>query len=393
MNTLQHTNEAPCEFETNSETFTNENQTMSGVSEMNTNQLQTTSETLTLTLTSENETMSEKNEMLLSQQQTVIFPPLNQKVMAEIILMNDQFKQASNKFMEMMALSGQKVPLAMLVVGDAGTGKSTFATKIHEQCNQRSQSRGSYMTVPCIMVQSPKQSTESKLIEQLLIALGDISPKHNKGDSAKERLYSLIARLGVELIIIDEIHDFLPKTRKGSITTGMLFIKELMSKTNIPILMLGTPHAKVIYELSAEFATRIRFNFEMTRIPFGMNDDDKFDFAELASAYAECFPRELKSFRFVSFEDDTPVYSNLNLLDKIYVATAGLPRGLRDFFLRIHLKMTLDANYSPNLANLEEIYDNVAALNNNIDFNPFKVTNAKIQDYLHTQFIKGGSRV
>lgn len=308
---------------------------------------------------------------------------------SSLALWNHQFRTLDERVNRLMRFHKTK-PAAMCLLGSAGAGKTHYANKKSEQLSRYAVDYGSHTTMPVLIVRAPKTSTSKTLIERMLHELGDIKPNYGTTDQKEKRLILMLDKLEVRLIVIDEIHDFLPKTKTGSSSQGLSWLKGFMDETLIPILFMGTQRAELVHKIDKELASRICYPAQLTSLPYGVDNYQKFEFAEMASAYAEHLSRPVKQLEFVKFDNEQPVFKNMNLLDRLFVATSGIPRGLRDVFLEIDLEMEDDANFTPNLKSLSEIYSGLASLENFIDFNPFVDANLpKVQAYIEKNF--GGS--
>jgi hypothetical protein len=318
---------------------------------------------------------------IMSSKSTPLYPKIcnasGARQISSIALWNEQFQAAEAMIDRGMRFHGVK-PLGMLIIGETGAGKTHFAEKKMEELNKTAVDKGDYTTMPVVKVDAPKQSTISNIIQRLLFELGDIKPNAGTLIDKEHRLKALLKELGVQLVIVDEIHDFLPKTPNGKSSTALSWLKGIMDDTLIPMLFMGTERASLIKVLDKELASRIRYSITLTQVPYGTADEDKFDFADMATAFAENLPKPLKAFNFVTFIDDAPVYSNINLLDRLYVATKGVPRGLCDFILEVNVEMEDNPNFSPNLEALSVVYARLSAMNEYIEYNPF--TPEKLDD-------------
>ncbi|WP_157980952.1 TniB family NTP-binding protein [Aliidiomarina shirensis] len=302
---------------------------------------------------------------------------------SSLALWNHQFCELDNMVDRLLRFHGTK-PSAMSLIAREGAGKTHFALKKQEQFSKYVIDYGDYTTMPVLITRAPKQSTVRTFVERILYELGDIKPSHGSADEKEKRLLALLRKREVKLIVIDEIHDFLPKTSRGRPSTALAWLKGFMDETLIPILFMGTERAGLLHVIDKELASRIRYSATLASLPYGNSDYSKFDFAEMASAFAEHLACPLKQLMFVQFDDEKPIFSNMNLLDRFFVATDGVPRGLRDIFLEINLEMEDDADFTPNLESLSKIYKRMTSMNDFIDFDPFGQGNlTKVQNYIN----------
>ncbi len=295
------------------------------------------------------------------------------KNISSLALWNQQYREVDKLVNRLMRFDGVK-SMGMTLIGESGAGKSHYVKKKRETLSSYSIDYGDYKTVPVLIVTAPKQSTAKQIIQSMLYELGDFS-LNGTVNELKPRLIWLLKKLEVKLIVIDEIHDFLPKTERGKPKEALAWIKGFMDDTCSPFLFVGTERARLLHELDRELASRIIYSASLSSLSYGNEEFRKFDFAEMATAYGEHLPCKTKKLQFVRFENEEPVFSNLPLLDSLFVATKGLPRALRDVFLEINVEMEDDKTFNPDKSSLSEICFRLQSLNKNIDFNPF--TNRK----------------
>ena len=301
--------------------------------------------------------------------------------LASLAIWNEQLLGAERMIKRGLRYRGIK-PTGMIIKGDAGTGKTHFAKKLKDELMARSVAIGDYDTMPVLMISAPQQSQVSNMVQKLLHELGDIKPNQGKHNDKINRLLRMLKELKVELIIVDEIHDYLPKKGNSKDSRALSFLKWLMDEALIPILFMGTEQANLLTSMNEELGSRLRYLYTFSKLPYGPNAIDKKDFAEMASAFAENLPKQLESLKFVTFTQDGATFNNIKLLDRLYAATNGLPRGLRDIFLEINIEMEDEPTFSPSLDALAFIFDGLESMNNYIDFNPFTVKSQTIKDYI-----------
>ncbi|GAC08535.1 TniB family NTP-binding protein [Paraglaciecola chathamensis] len=301
--------------------------------------------------------------------------------LASLAIWNEQLVGAERMIKRGLRYHGIK-STGMIIKGDAGTGKTHFAKKLKEELTARSVTIADHDTMPVLMISAPQQSKVPDMIQKLLYELGDIKPNQGKHNDKLNRLFRLLNELKVELIIVDEIHDYLPKKGNSKNSAALSFLKLLMDEALIPILFMGTEKASMLSTMSDELGSRLRYSYTFSKLPYGVDDFSKKDFAEMATAFAEYLPQQNRSLNFVMFNECGVKFNNTKLLDRLYVATNGLPRGLRDLFLEINIEMEDDSDFSPSLDSLARIYAGLESMNNYIDFNPFTVKSKTINAYI-----------
>lgn len=142
----------------------------------------------------------------------------------------------------------QRQRFSGLITGISGVGKS-FLAKEYARSFPRVELEDKTL-IPVLYVKLGATSTPTDLLHQILNALGCKPMASNeKPLTALNRLIYLLEALRVELILIDEVQECLPDTDGIRAQRMAKQFAELIDKTEIPILMLGTPVAKRIIEL------------------------------------------------------------------------------------------------------------------------------------------------
>ncbi|MBU1309440.1 MAG: TniB family NTP-binding protein, partial [Gammaproteobacteria bacterium] len=177
----------------------------------------------------------------------------------------------------------------------------------------------------------------------------------------------------VQLIIIDEIHNYLPTRATSTPTQAVSFLKNLMNRTKVPVLFMGTHEAERLISFYDEMASRIRprvvrFN------NFSISTPERlYEFAQVLEAFAELLSQAGESFSFFKLEDGVQVLAQENLLKRIFVATDGNLRNVRDLFYK--MVDAVQQGQKPTLEGFANIWQ--PAMNERLGFNPFIQANDK----------------
>lgn len=269
-------------------------------------------------------------------------------------------------------------PKGLLVKGKTGTGKSFLAEQI---IKSRQNVDTDYLsTHPVLYIElSEAHKTVGAVVSTLLSDLG--APTPFKGTIAKRmlELNTLMQNMNVELVIIDEIHDWIPKSGVTPKSEIYLFFKSCLNKWKIPFLFLGTEEAEEIF-VEKQLKDRCLPDQEL---PVFTCDGDKntTNFAMLLYSLLEKFPRKTKGMNFIKKTEKVkgkPTFSlikaNRSLLLRICLATQGQMRLLSD--------MLTDCIYQTkegevvNIKVLKKAFDNV--IKDTPHNNPFnELTNIK----------------
>lgn len=175
------------------------------------------------------------------------------------------------------------VASCMLITGESGCGKSELAKyylKNNPVVEEHERTRIKVMHYELKSVSTPRD-----LLISLLIAIGD--PQKGKNarnqDDLFERLMILIAAVGLELLILDEIQVIIER-RSQQVLTGLAdLFKDLIKNTNIPIVFIGMPWSKYLFSANRQLERRVkyRYQFPVFRVSTKTERDDYRKFLKL----------------------------------------------------------------------------------------------------------------
>ena len=165
-------------------------------------------------------------------------------------------------------------PYSLLIIGESGVGKSTLIEQYVEKHPPRNSVTGKVVPVLCARV--PRPTSIKSLVERLLQNLGD--PFCGKGTttSMTNRLYSLVAKCGVELIVLDEFQHFIDAERDKVLSHVADWLKDVINNTKIPIVLVGVPECTRVLKVNAQLARR--FSAMEVLSPFEWAGDRKDEF-------------------------------------------------------------------------------------------------------------------
>lgn len=181
---------------------------------------------------------------------------------SSLALSDYQFRKVDEQVNRLLRCRGIK-PAAMTLIDKTGSDKTRYAIKKKERLSRYALSCGSHKAMPVLFVKAPKASAPKTLIERMLVELGDIKPSYGSVNQKEKRLTSLIEKREVQLIIIDEIQDFLSKTVTRSPSKATTWLKSLMDETATPILFMGTERTGLLHTIDKDLASRICFSAKL----------------------------------------------------------------------------------------------------------------------------------
>jgi|GEM_PF-1740774 len=181
----------------------------------------------------------------------------------------------------------------MSLLGEPRTGKSTIAeqyVKKHPRYDLSEQSIQMYghnskvlvdiTKVPIIYSVIDSPASAGAILDGLARSLGlPPFPPKEKNKRKSEALQTMMERCGVELIILDEIHNLLDPKSKLLLAEPTEFLKTFIIQMNLPVLVIGIPDADKMYD-NEQLSGRFLFREELT--PFNYNDPkDCYDFQKV----------------------------------------------------------------------------------------------------------------
>ncbi len=207
--------------------------------------------------------------------------------------------------------NGEDDPDCLLLIGETGAGKTTIYKTYDKRYPRQETDEGSI--VPIIYTPIPVPATVKGLVQATLKELGD--PLYNKGTTRNQtdRVYDLLAACKVELIVLDEFHHFIDRESKKVLNNVCDWLKNLILKTKIPVVLFGLPESKKILESdlnNRQLSRRFKYRYEL--IPFPYSDSGMELFRQFLSNIESQLPLEVNS-----------VLAEKSLAERIYYATDG----------------------------------------------------------------------
>ncbi|MCY9844540.1 TniB family NTP-binding protein [Vibrio caribbeanicus] len=163
-------------------------------------------------------------------------------------------------------------PDCMIVVGDTGSGKTTLIERYLAKNPRSEKNDGS--VIPILSTSLPPNATPITASEQLLSDLGDPLAFSRGSDPVKvaEEMGDLMKSCGVELIIIDEFQHMIDRKNKQVLHSAADWLKMLIVRSKIPVVLFGMPYSVVILEANHQLAGR--FELQHTLEPFRLDNKE-----------------------------------------------------------------------------------------------------------------------
>lgn len=233
-------------------------------------------------------------------------------------------------------------PDCMIVVGDTGSGKTTLINKYLAQ-NPRLEANDRSV-IPILSTSLPPNATPITASEQLLSDLGDPLAFSRGNDPVKiaKEMSELMKLCGVELIIIDEFQHMIDRKNKQILHSAADWLKMLIVRSKIPIVLFGMPYSVVILKANSQLAGR--FELQHSLEPFRLNSNkNRVAYKTFLTKLEEALP----------FEDASGLTST-EMLKRIYAFSEGNLRRIRNLVNRASRIALLESSDKVLLKHLAE---------------------------------------
>jgi len=176
-------------------------------------------------------------------------------------------------------------PRGLMIVGQPGVGKSRLALVYRSKYAKESTDERDCNTV--LLVEMPSSCSIDWFYTKILSALGDLDPQAGRAAHKEHRILQLFKTQGVELLIIDEIHNLLPGDITGAQTRKIATtIKSLMNQTKVPIVLMGEERATALMSIEKAIESRFKTIYRLTNMGYKTPDERKYFKEYLSSVQA-----------------------------------------------------------------------------------------------------------
>lgn len=159
----------------------------------------------------------------------------------------------------------------LLVTGHSGIGKSKVLSFYKDQFPIYDDAEG--VVIPVLYVVTPAAPSVKNLAESILDAMGD--PFSHKGTSEEKtkRIYLMLKKCRVELLLIDEFQHFADTSRRSETRAVTDWLKNLLSVAKIPVVLAGLPHSEMVIRANPQLARR--FSSRLYIRPFSFDAENE----------------------------------------------------------------------------------------------------------------------
>lgn len=288
------------------------------------------------------------------------------------------FLSAKSAIEKLMCYGGLK-PKGMILSGPPGTGKTRLCESIKDEKNRQLLAANSNQS-KVVYVNTALCTSPNQVVSAVLEELGDIKPDQGTLKTKTTRAVRLLKEHGVALIVLDECHDFMPKSDIKPTSNVYRFIKGFMDECRVPFLLIGTNRTEALLEVDKQLATR----FLPTQSLYAFNvcsETEKIRFALVIDSILGQFPRKTKGLSFVQVTEDEngqecyQLVKSHNDLYRLTLATGGLMRSLMSLLSECLELTKTDETVTREV--LVKAYDNV--IHSSTGKNPFDTKSMPIK--------------
>ncbi|MEF3820886.1 TniB family NTP-binding protein [Acinetobacter baumannii] len=171
-----------------------------------------------------------------------------------------QSQKILGKLEDLLAFPKQSRMPNLLIVGETNNGKTVLVNKFRDKHPPLDNPNGDAVILPVLYIQAPPGPDERGLYNAILNRLFEPYGKSEATDSKRDRVISVLKKLDLGMIMIDEIQHLLagPYTKQRACLNTL---KYLGNELCVPLVGIGT--AEAIRAVQADPQLANRFNPEI----------------------------------------------------------------------------------------------------------------------------------
>lgn len=195
-------------------------------------------------------------------------------------------------------------PQCMFLTGASGVGKTSLIQ--HYLSQHPPTDELDRFHVPVFHAEIPAKATIKGVATALLDSLGDPAPDRGTTVTQGQRLAHLIKHCGVELILLDEFQHLIDNKTKRVIQDVSDWLKSLINKTRVPMVLIGMPESEGILEANPQLERRFIARRRLS--PFSWKTEhDQLEFRKFLAEVEKKLPLETTS-RLAQMALAFPIY-------------------------------------------------------------------------------------
>lgn len=192
---------------------------------------------------------------------------------SEVVIPTAQTKYGMGE-LECLLDSHCDTPRMIIVSGEPGTGKTILLKTFVARNKSKYATEEQHKNVIMLNVSTQNKSCDDLAVE-ILKQLGDIAPTLGTFSKKKLRIEKLLSSLNVMLIIIDEFHDLIPKSKMDGNNKVIRFIKWLLLNNTHPVslVLAGCTEIEELIYVDSQIETRCNDIIKMKSYKFKTPED------------------------------------------------------------------------------------------------------------------------
>lgn len=185
-------------------------------------------------------------------------------------------------------------PRMIIVSGEPGTGKTVLLKTFVALNRTKYATENQQKNVIMLNVSTQNKSCDDLAVE-ILKQLGDIAPTLGTFSKKKLRIERLLSSLNVMLIIIDEFHDLIPKSKMDGNNKVIRFIKWLLLNNTHPVSLVlsGCSEIEELIYVDSQIETRCNNLIKLQSYKFDTPDQQK-EFMTFLKSLLKHFPISIR---------------------------------------------------------------------------------------------------
>ncbi|MFY8275003.1 ATP-binding protein [Pseudoalteromonas sp. SSDWG2] len=244
-------------------------------------------------------------------------------------------------------------PYGICIFCQPGTGKTKLGDYLTLQLNKSCIQTRECKQIKAIKIDLEEGALATDVKRSIIYQITGDYPSGYTKQVLNNYLKQQLKVANVKIIIIDEFHHLLRGEKRIDQKVGQ-FIKSLIDKYNVAVLLLGIPRAQKILELDTELNSRV-IQGGMLELFNCKNDNSR--------AYFQKFLREYSAKCPVPIID----LSTDNMAYRMELATGGDLRRIRQLFQ--HMLLHIDEGEEITIAHLDVAHRQLNKANGNYDSN------------------------
>jgi hypothetical protein len=174
----------------------------------------------------------------------------------------DKAKEIIARLNRLMTYPKKKRMPNLLIVGDTNNGKTMIINQFKKQYPNDNNPDGDAKIIPVIIVQAPPTADEGRFYSLILTKLNSPFKDNDRAGNKFLQVVRICERVGLRLLIIDEIHDIIAGSRANQ-RVFRSAIKQLGNELQIPIVGVGIKEAYNAIRSDDQLSNR----FEVVELP------------------------------------------------------------------------------------------------------------------------------